>query len=402
MLLICNSISAFEFQIFNPGNSNSTKRTTHNRKMEHLQAGGLKCSCLVQKINEAGEVLHQHMCKSAILELGRNEVRDVVLQLSHPNGPPQGPFTVREHSVHRRFLKEGKASIILRTQKLQLFISNSPPDHLKSFLQSLSVKLAARGKLQGSHRRMLGNISLKFNEISPLNENDLENAKKLHLKRTGMELSPGSRSKSCKENTTTPHRQRPFPIRLQKRKFSDMTSSSDLSASNHPAKKSVLLQSSPLSVEQVKVLELVKSGESVFFTGSAGTGKSYLLRRIVSALPPETTFTTASTGAAACLIGGTTLHSFAGIGNGSGTLERCIAMASRDNHAFTWKKCRCLVVDEISMIDAELFDKIEMVARAVRNSQKVFGGIQLVLCGDFLQLPPVSKESNKKKHCFQV
>lgn len=158
----------------------------------------------------------------------------------------------------------------------------------------------------------------------------------------------------------------------------------------------------PLSSEQKSILEMVKSGESVFFTGSAGTGKSHLLKRIIKSLPPDTTFPTASTGAAACLIGGTTLHAFAGMGTGSGTLEACIAMASRDTHASTWRKCRCLVVDEVSMVDADFFDKMEGVARALRKSKAVFGGIQLVVCGDFLQLPPITKDSENKPFCFQV
>lgn len=391
----------FKFELGKPLRNSSLNCTS-------MESGGLKCSCTVAKVNEVGEVLHKQLCKSAILELGRNEVEDVVLKLSYPSGPPQGPFTVREHSIHKRFLKEGKASIILRTQRLQLFIFNSPPYQLKAFLQSLSIKLAARGKLQGSHRRMLGDISLKFNEISPLNENDLENAKKAALRKAGVMVSPvgPGRSKYCKENATTPHRQRITALRSKKRNLSDMaSSSSDSCTSTHPAKKPVLFKNSsllPLSAEQVNVLELVKNGESVFFTGSAGTGKSYLLKHIVNTLPPDTTFPTASTGAAACLIGGTTLHSFAGIGSGNGTLEKCITLACRDQHATMWKKCRCLVIDEVSMIDADLFDKIEAVARAVRNSKKVFGGIQLVLCGDFLQLPPVSKECGRKQHCFQV
>ena len=60
------------------------------------------------------------------------------------------------------------------------------------------------------------------------------------------------------------------------------------------------------------MMQIVLGGKNVFFTGSAGTGKSYLLKRILSALPPDTTFSTASTGVAACHISGTTLHSFAG------------------------------------------------------------------------------------------
>jgi ATP-dependent DNA helicase PIF1 len=67
-----------------------------------------------------------------------------------------------------------------------------------------------------------------------------------------------------------------------------------------------------LNREQNLVLDAVMKGRSIFFTGSAGTGKSFLLKRIIGALPPQHTFATASTGVAACHIGGTTLHSFAG------------------------------------------------------------------------------------------
>lgn len=71
-------------------------------------------------------------------------------------------------------------------------------------------------------------------------------------------------------------------------------------------------QTTSLSAEQREVLDLVKAGNSLFFTGSAGTGKTFLLKRIISLLPPDSTFVTASTGIAATHIGGSTLHSFAG------------------------------------------------------------------------------------------
>ena len=365
--------------------------------------GGLiKCTCLVEKVNEVGEIMSKRSCKSAVVELGRNEVDDVVLKLYNPNGSPLGPYTMKEYSVHKRFLKEGKATIFLKKQKLRFLLSNCPPDHLRTFLQTLSIKLAARGKLQGSHRRMLGDISTKFNEISPLNEADVEKAKKAIRDGTAL---PSAATCLGKENAaTTPHRKNSNGVRPRKRNFSELRPSGE--SLGCPAKRQPLLKQRtslpPLSAEQSNVLEMVKSGESVFFTGSAGTGKSYLLRRIISTLPPETTYPTASTGAAACLIGGTTLHSFAGIGSGGGSLEKCISLASRDQHAQTWRKCRCLIIDEISMVDADLFDKIEGVARAVRRSKEHFGGIQLVVCGDFLQLPPVSKDNDRKGHCFQV
>lgn len=141
----------------------------------------------------------------------------------------------------------------------------------------------------------------------------------------------------------------------------------------------------------------------ITFAGSAGTGKSYLLRRIISALPPDGTVATASTGVAACLISGMTLHAFAGIGSGEASLQRCLQMADRSACAQLWRKCKTLIIDEISMVDADYFTKIEAVARHVRRNEKPFGGVQLILCGDFLQLPPVTSRGaeNKKSFCFQ-
>lgn len=382
------------------------------------RGAGLKCSCTVEHMSDSGQVLRKQVCKAAVLDLGRNEVDDVVLKLSHDN-ETQGPFTIREYTIHKRFIQDGKATIVLKNQKLQFLISNCPPYHLRGFVQSMAVKITARGKTQGSHRRMLGDISLKFNEISPLSVSDMEKANgNTTSKGTTTTTTAGGKSQrqGGKENNikTTPSRQKSSSRTtvIKKRKFADMSggppggpSTSVSTAALNPAKRPAYLPGSmphPLSAEQAKILELVKSGESVFFTGSAGTGKSHVLKRIVKSLPPDTTYATASTGAAACLIGGTTLHAFAGMGTGNGTPERCIAMAMRDQHASTWRKCRCLVIDEISMVDAEFFDKMEAVARAVRKNKAVFGGIQLVVCGDFLQLPPVTRANENKQFCFQV
>lgn len=95
-----------------------------------------------------------------------------------------------------------------------------------------------------------------------------------------------------------------------------------------------------------------------YILGSAGTGKSFLLRYIVNTLPPDVTMVTASTGASACLINGVTLHSFAGIGNGDCTVERGIEIASKSPIVQVWRKCKTLIIDEISMIDGEYFEVI--------------------------------------------
>ncbi|CAL1301829.1 unnamed protein product [Larinioides sclopetarius] len=88
------------------------------------------------------------------------------------------------------------------------------------------------------------------------------------------------------------------------------------------------------------------------------------------------------------------------IGTGCAPIEQCIQLAQQKGKS-TWKQCQHLIVDEISMVDGEFFAKLEKVARMVRNSDKPFGGIQLILSGDFLQLPPVAKKGQNKSFCFQ-
>lgn len=131
---------------------------------------------------------------------------------------------------------------------------------------------------------------------------------------------------------------------------------------------------------------------------SAGTGKSFVLKSIIDALPKDSTAVTAATGVAALNIGGLTVHSWAGIGTASKPAVQLASSVSKDlNASSRWKTCRTLIIDEISMVDGELFDKLELVARTVRKNDRPFGGIQIILCGDFLQLPPV----NMNKFCFE-
>merc|ERR1719347_2548192 len=175
-------------------------------------------------------------------------------------------------------------------------------------------------------------------------------------------------------------------------------------ARSTPTRQSGLLARRPLRAEpaaimtqeQRYVLDCVKSGKNVFFTGGAGTGKSFLIQKIIGVLPPEHTFITASTGVAAFQIGGTTLHSFAGIGSGTAVISRCVQLAERATVAKQWRKCKHLIIDEVSMVDGNYFKRLEHVARAVRKNDKPFGGIQLILTGDFFQLPPVSKAEERR------
>lgn len=165
-----------------------------------------------------------------------------------------------------------------------------------------------------------------------------------------------------------------------------------------------------LSEEQQHVLTLViEKKKSVFFTGSAGTGKSVLMREIISSLrkkfvrEPDRVAVTASTGLAACNVGGVTLHSFAGIGLGKDDVPELVRKIKRNQKAkHRWMRTKILVVDEVSMVDGEMFDKLEAIARQIRNNARPFGGIQLVITGDFFQLPPVPDYNKVAKFAFDA
>ncbi|CZR57272.1 related to PIF1 protein precursor [Phialocephala subalpina] len=171
----------------------------------------------------------------------------------------------------------------------------------------------------------------------------------------------------------------------------------------HKTKGKVAMAPITLSKEQESVRELVvNKGKSVFFTGSAGTGKSVLMRAIIADLrkkfvrEPDRVAVTASTGLAACNIGGVTLHSFGGIGLGKEDVPALVKKIKRNQKAKNrWLRTKILIIDEISMVDGDLFDKLEGIARAMRNNGRPFGGIQLVITGDFFQLPPVPDYESK-------
>ncbi|OLN81460.1 ATP-dependent DNA helicase PIF1 [Colletotrichum chlorophyti] len=167
-----------------------------------------------------------------------------------------------------------------------------------------------------------------------------------------------------------------------------------------------------LTTEQKHVQDLViNKGQSVFFTGPAGTGKSVLMRSIITELrkkwsrDPTRLAVTASTGLAACNIGGQTLHSFAGIGLGKDDVQTLVKRIRRNPKAKNnWLKTKTLIIDEVSMVDGELFDKLSQIGRTIRNNGKPWGGIQLVITGDFFQLPPVpdGDKSRDAKFAFEA
>ncbi|XP_075770721.1 ATP-dependent DNA helicase PIF1 isoform X3 [Pelodiscus sinensis] len=319
----------------------------------------IRCTVTIERLLPGGPAPQRRVIRDAGLALGRNELRELVLRVSGG----RAPLTYALHGDVRlftRFARAGKGGLWLGSAREQLLLANCPPERLRRFLRLLRLKLGG-ARAVPERARLLCSLPRAFATVSPVQPRDLPPAEGLGPRAPGSEPRRGARS--CAAGGESQMR---------------------------------------LSQEQSIVLSAVLSGKNVFFTGSAGTGKSYLLKKIVGSLPPKSTYATASTGVAACHIGGTTLHAFAGIGSGKAPLDQCIELAQRTGVRQHWLNCQHLIIDEISMVEGKFFDKLEAVARAVRKREDPFGGIQLIICGDFLQLPPVSKGNEETKFCFQA
>ena len=160
-----------------------------------------------------------------------------------------------------------------------------------------------------------------------------------------------------------------------------------------------------LNSNQQKAVDYVNLCHNIFLGGQAGTGKSYTINRIVSESRQrgKTVYVTATTGIAATNIGGCTLHSWAGVGIDMSRNPRSLATRIlRDSEKKKrWTSVNLLIIDEISMMNFDMMVVLEQIARIVRNSNDVFGGIRLLLSGDFLQLPPVQKDRKEPLYLFE-
>ena len=158
-------------------------------------------------------------------------------------------------------------------------------------------------------------------------------------------------------------------------------------------------------MKQKTALGILKSGRNVFLTGSAGTGKTYLINEYTDYLKERKIkpAIVAPTGIAASHIGGTTIHSFFSIGIREYIdeyyLDKLMQMKSVHERL---SKLKVLIIDEISMVSPGVFESMDKILRAIKFTDKPFGGVQLVLSGDFFQLPPVSKEWKEIRFVWQT
>lgn len=149
---------------------------------------------------------------------------------------------------------------------------------------------------------------------------------------------------------------------------------------------------------QKVALDILKLGHTVFLTGAAGAGKSYVLREYISYLRKHGIryAVTASTGIASTHINGMTIHAWSGIGIRQRlSVYDLDAIEEKANVYKRWNDTQVLIIDEVSMLHASFVDMLDKLGRHIRRSDKPFGGLQVVFTGDFFQLPPVVREGNE-------
>src|SRR3989339_1550550 len=155
---------------------------------------------------------------------------------------------------------------------------------------------------------------------------------------------------------------------------------------------------------QETALTICKTGANVFLTGEPGSGKTHTVNRYVEYLRSHgiEPAITASTGIAATHIGGMTIHSWSGIGIKNKLspqeLNRIVKKSYLEKRI---RKTKVLIIDEISMLAADTLLMVDLVCRKVKESHKPFGGLQVILVGDFFQLPPISHEGGESRFAFE-
>lgn len=151
---------------------------------------------------------------------------------------------------------------------------------------------------------------------------------------------------------------------------------------------------------QAEALTILKMGKNVFLTGAAGSGKTYVLNQFIDFLKENDieVAITASTGIAATHIGGMTIHSWSGIGIKDSLTEH--DLAAMEEKQYLWKRfehVQVLIIDEVSMLKDTMLDSVDLVCKFFKRNNLPFGGIQVILSGDFFQLPPIEKNSYRNR-----
>lgn len=147
-------------------------------------------------------------------------------------------------------------------------------------------------------------------------------------------------------------------------------------------------------MKQSEALNILKMGHNTFVTGAAGSGKTHLLNEYIRYLRAHgaSVGVTASTGIAATHMGGITIHAWSGLG-----IRDALSpydLDALEEKPYLWKRfeqARVLIIDEISMLHHFRLDLVDKIARSFKRNDRPFGGMQVIFCGDFFQLPPITR-----------
>lgn len=218
-----------------------------------------------------------------------------------------------------------------------------------------------------------------------------------HLHLAGMEMDEIVKTVCVEKEAIEQSIQR----RQQRPQKGEPTTQEEHNRINTPEPTIVMQPKHVLSEEQQSVLDMIRRGKNVLLTGQAGTGKTTTIHSLCDLATTQgwTYGVTAMTGCAAVLISGKTLHSFLGIGLAQRSAYSLATFTKSKNPRVLERllMLRLLIIDEVSMMNAELFSKVSKYLSLVRDVDAPFGGVQVLLCGDFAQLPPVQGE-----FCFEA
>jgi hypothetical protein len=321
----------------------------------------------------------------------------------------------------------------LRSDSLSSSRSHSSPLHTKKETKSNFYCIKEKMKFSDMEKDKTGftpelkRIYNRENEINLINEEENDNSEKID---------------------STVARDLPIPPSQRIMNYRPTISSKSVPVAPPPPPPTFQVQSQPsivrnlnqettfqktieLSEEQELILQKALSGESFFLTGAGGCGKSFLLKKMIDQLiakykhSPDSVYVLAPTGLAAFAIGGMTIHQYLTIpvidfDDVANAVNNQSIITKTKEKKFIIQRCqqtRVIIIDEISMLDPRLFELLNDILRQTRKNLQSFGGVQLIVSGDFFQLPPVrvSKQANlsslisssssssgpEKRYCFQ-
>ena len=165
----------------------------------------LTCSLLIEQVSSNGTILKKCVHKTSKVSLIRNQFRDILLLVQTP-GKPNAKFNLRDFTMHKKFVKDGKATIKIPKQNLNFLLSNCPPDQLIVFLKTLTTKMTCQEVIGGfvpGRQRLLSDKATSVTDISPLNMKELQTVHNIRAKKAEAACSTPKSTGTAKRKRIT-------------------------------------------------------------------------------------------------------------------------------------------------------------------------------------------------------